>query len=457
MIFDEFILLFRSDSKQVTAEVDTLNKEIEKLKSLGKNRSEEQSKQLVDYQKQVKELNEILKTNQERYDNIAASAEKAAQAALLGFGGLAKAVFGSASENSNLEVTAKRLGETAENLEVIGIMAERAGDSFDGFKNDYDAFVQKNNSQGIKTAPLFELIDRARERVKVYGANPTPDQLGRIYQQFGFGAERYSTLSKSKEEFASEKARASSLSKNFNEDAKAAREFDKAWVGVKEDLSVIARIITTDVAPALKTLESVLRPLAKFAQEHPVATGYASVPIAIGASALSLKVIEGLFGGLVVRTATADVAATAAGGGVSLLVPIVVAAVASYIGKQAYDYSSTHGFNANKNISNSKIGEKVSKSQMSLQDAINNFGDKDSTEALIRNSHAILSSARNTTIGTSTGIGTQTSSKSINVNVGNVTVNTNSTDVTGISRDISSQLVKHINTAITNIDDGVAY
>lgn len=452
MILNEFILLFKSDSKQVAADVADLTKKIEALKDKGRGRSEQENKDLKEYQKNVKILNEELKQNQERYDNIAKSAEKAGQAVLLGFGGLAKSVLGSAATNSALQVQGNLIGVNAQKLREYGAAAESAGGSAEELIGYYNDIFTRNAAAGLKTKPIDQLFDDIRAQLKAAGNNPA--QRSFVFQRFGVPQGVQPLLNLPDAQYKAARKQGADVADNLQKGADAAREFDKAIKEINQDFASVITAVTTQLTPAIKALEKAIAPILKSLAQNPGAAlgaaGAGSIVAGYGSLAIGKSILKTL--GIGAAGGAAGEAAGAAGLTGSTLGAGAILVGGALLAKAAYDYSSKHGFNAPKSGSLRTYSESVSDSdtpELAAQRARRGYADT------LKAAKSNLSFASQSQIGTLSPSGG--GNKNVDVKIGNITIQTNATDVTGIASSISSHLERQINNTISNVDDGVAY
>jgi FtsZ-binding cell division protein ZapB len=440
MILSEFLLLFKSDAKQVSADVAELTKKIEALKAKGKDRSTQESKDLKDYEKSLKSVNEQLKQNQTHYDDIANSAAKAGQAILLGFGGLARSVLGSAATNSALQVQAELIGTNAKQLREFGAAAEIAGGSASDLVSWYNNIFTANAAKGLPTLPLPELLDKIRQKLKLIGNDPAKRSFE--LQRFGVPQGAQPLLNLSDEQYRAARKQGKEVAANLEDGAKAAREFDQAFTKIKQDFAAVATAITTHLTPSLVELEKAIAPFLKnLAQNPALATGVGAAA-AVGGAAATAGVAKSF-----VRLAVGGAGAGAAAGGAAILPAAAIIGGGALLAKLAYDWSKTHGYNEIKE--SARTASEPLPPELMMQQARREYGKS------LEYAKQHITNATTSQIGAISA--DNVSNRTNNVKIDKIEVNTSATDAAGIATSISDHLQRQINSTISNVDDGVAY
>ena len=457
MILDEFVLLFKSDAKQASADVAELSKKIELLKAKGKDRDTEENKQLAEYTKQLKEQSEVLKINDQQYQKLAESAAGYVTAAVSG-ASIIKSVFGSAETNAQLALTAKTYGLQTKELNALAIANEQAGGSQDEFIASQVKLVQLNSQLGgAKTDSPDAIITRLRAQLNGL------DQATKLFKINQWGLPPLPILIATDERYAKVLKSGQALSSSIDDQTAAATEFRQEWVEIKEGVDKVVGSMTIGLLPLMRELNKLLLPILNALGDSPGGSVLAGVTGAGAATFLGKKLVKtilpkavGAGAGAAEGVAGLGLAATAAVGGTFL------GSLGLLFGLKSAIDEKTHGANAlrygksneNKSASSdiiSRSSEPLENSPYLLQQ--HDLRHKGDLSSLLQSNQSALALASG--LDLTPGSYQNSNSRTVNVKVGDININSNATDTSGIASDISTQLERHINAAISNMDDGV--
>lgn len=534
MILDTFYMLFKSDTSQAAKGVADLEKKIAGLTKLGEYRTDKETKNLKEAQKQYKELNQQLKETENQYTKVAESLVQATTGAIT-FGSIIKGIFSTGSLNSNLQVQSKLIGQTTTDLKAYGAAAKAAGGSSEDAAGYIQGLFERFSAIGLgsRVPKAGQIFDKIRQQLKLAGSDL--GQREGVFQRFNVPQGLKPLLSLSDEEYAKSIALNQKLADNTAAGAEEARKYSESWANVQSSLSGVFTTIGTDLFPAFETVNKELVDFFDYLKDNKGIAELTFTGAAIAVTAFS----GALVGTLVPALATlGTVAATA-------LAPLAIITGGVALGKAAYNYSSTHGFNASKgapatsgsvsrqdqNIafwmsqgytreqaaawaatSMSESGDnpaavgdggrargsfqwhpdrqadilrglginvgtashednlraaaweakkrgddiriKAAKTPQEAAALITKYFERpaDITGESIRRGQAALDIAGGTSLG-----GNTTNSKSINVKIGDVNVHTNGSNSQAVSGDVGNELRSQIQTALSNLDDGVKY
>ncbi len=410
MILDTFYLLFKSDSSQAAKGIDELDKKIESLTAKGKKRSEQENKDLKDSLKQRKELNQNLKETEQLYEKITDNIVRAATS-IFSFAAVSKGFLSTTENNSKLAIQGKLLGQSAKDLKAYGYAVESAGGDSEAFSNQ----IQKTSDE------IFEITGKVPAATEVVKKLFQATALGRKQaletgdtSLFNFEAGRAGIIPAARPFFlqTEEEAEKSvnqykSLAEGTNEAAESAREYGKALVYLKASID------------SLFTSDSKILPF------------FANITNNLAGNIAGLA--QGKLGKFIndIQNGNFEEAG------------------------RAYLNFRYGGGKSPSNSNNENLNETTD--NIYNQDLFNT--DKPTQSELVvnalKNSKNSLSAARNTTLGYDSF--NSGSSKSYSVKTGDINVYTNATDAQGIARDASSEWLRQITSAISNLDDGVSH
>ncbi len=450
MILDTFYLLFKSDSKQASNDVSELAKKIELLKNKGKDRSEQENKDLKESIKRHKELSNELTENTNQYVKMAEGIAGVITAAI-SFRAISNGIFGTAADNSGLQVQADLIGQSTVNLKAYGQAAKDAGGSSEALTGYLQGLFERFSAVGLGSSipEVSEVLGKIRSQLKIAGGDL--GQRERIFQAFNVPQGLKPLLSLPDAEYDKVIARNLELAENTEKGAKIARAYAESWSEVENSLNTTFTAIGSEVLPAFRDINKELitffSSISKNKQELDyIKTGIEAIAVVITAALIPALISMGA----AAATAAAPVLAIAAVG------------VGAFKGaKFLYDYSSTHGYNspASPKGSSSKIpGESYRTSSEELDDPKN----AGILQQILRGRHADLINngkdsidfATKSQLGVNGGSG---GNRSVSVKTGDIHVHTNATDAAGISNDLSSEFIRHMQHAISNLDDGVSH
>lgn len=449
MILDTFYLLFKSDSKQVSSDVNELAKKIEILKLKGKDRSEQENKDLKESVKQHKELSATLQENQTQYTKIAEGIAGAVTAAI-SFGSISKGIFGAAADNSALQVQADLIGQSTVNLKAYGQAAKDAGGSSEELGGFLQGLFQRFSAVGLgsKIPEVGEVLGKIRAQLKIAGNDL--GQRERIFQQFNVPQGVKSLLSLPDDEYNKSITKNLELAANTEKGARIARDYAESWSEVENALNTVFTALGSNVLPAFKDVNSELITFFKSVANNKEDLKNITIGIEILAGAIALSLTPALVSmGIAAATAAASITAIAAVG------------LGAYKGtKWLYDWSSTHGFNSG--AKTSAVSKGVPGSFKTSNEALDKPENIDIIKQLqlshvndlVNNGKTSLDFATKSQLGINNNTN---SNKTISVKVGDVHIHTAATDAHGIGDEVSTQLMQHLQSAISNLDDGVNY
>lgn len=421
MIVDAFYLLFKSDSKDAVKDIAELEKKVDSLKQKGKGRSEQENKDYKEYQKQLKERNKDLKEEQQAYDRLTDSLARYA-ASYFSLNAIKSSFLNTVQSNAALQNQADLLGQNSAELKAYGAAAKAAGGSAEALYGYQQSLFERFADLGLNTPEIGNVFTKIREQLKLAGNNPT--QREKVFQNFGVPQELKTLLSLGDEDYNRAIAQAHALTSNIAEAGKVSKEFAAIWAGYDQTIDDINT-----------KLSSKLLPLFKSFYDFAVATG-------------RLRASDNFF----------------------------FPSQSSYDGssseakEKARIFKLSHGDSAHprtnvtdafkKNVS----GDESQNQSDPLAAQKKAFGiptyDPIIEEQLhlgqINRAKQNLDSISQTPIGVSNVTVGSSGARSISVKTGDIHVHSAATDASGIASDVSSQLERHINMAISNMDDGVA-
>jgi hypothetical protein len=156
-VLDTFYLLFKSDAPQAAKEIGNLEKQIDSLKAKGKARSEQENKDLKESTKNLKELRQEQRESGRETEKLTDGLARAA-AAYLSFQTLKAGVLNTAKFNSDLKILSDATGQNADSMLAYSSAIKAAG----GDQQQFLGFVQQLNQQaaeaGIKMRPFEEVM-----------------------------------------------------------------------------------------------------------------------------------------------------------------------------------------------------------------------------------------------------------------------------------------------------------
>jgi hypothetical protein len=426
MILDSFYFLFKSDTKDAQKNVDDLSKKIDTLKDKGKKRSEQENKDLKETIKQHKELSGTLKETEFQYVKIAQGVAEAA-AGVLSFRAVVKGILGTASSNSALQVQGKLINQNTAELKAFGAAAEQAGGHAEDLYDYANTTFQTFSSLGLgdKLPSITKQIDRLRAQIKGLSLG----EATRVLNQIGVSQGLRPLLFLSDSDYEKAITYNRELTKNTEEGAKIARAYAQSWSQVGQAFDSLYTSIGSSALPAMQSLNKEMASFIKYLAE----------------------------------------------GG---------------IGKDIYDIFNPSSRIENKNINKSderpitpndlidvKKGEKRnshyihdSNSQnttkefyLTSSEPLENAFPKDAARmsseynATIARANQAISLATNSQIGFASPAGAiNNNARTLTVKVGDIHINTDSSNSQGIAVNIANDLKSQIYFAISNIDDGVA-
>lgn len=451
MILDTFYLLFKSDTKQASTDVTELSKKIEILKNKGKDRSEQENKGLKEGIKRHKELSNEVAENTNQYVKMAEGIAGVITAAI-SFRAISNGIFGTAADNSGLQVQADLIGQSTVNLKAYGQAAKDAGGNSEALTGYLQGLFERFSAVGLgsKIPEVSEVFGKIRNQLKIAGSDL--GQRERIFQAFNIPQGLKPLLSLPDKQYDEIIARNLELAKNTQEGAKIAREYADSWSQVENAINTTFTAIGSEVLPAFKDVNKELVTFFSNISKNKQELEYIKTGIAAIAAVITAALIPALVSmGTAAAVAAAPVLAIAAVG------------LGAYKGGKAiYDYSATHGYNAGKAppATSSKTNQESYKTSTEPLDDPKNASIlqqimRGKHADLINNGKDSLGFATESQLGVSGGGGG--GHRSVSVKTGDIHVHTNATDAKGISGDMTSELMQHIQHAISNIDDGMAY
>lgn len=216
-VLDTFYLRFKSNAKDAERDVDSLEKKIDSLKAKGKERSEQENKDLKESIKRQKELTQNLK-DQDRQaeklvDNLAGVA-----AAYVGFNAIKSGILNTAEFNRNLAVQARNLNLNKKELREYGAAVKQFG----GDEGSFRGFLAGKAGEAAAIGQPFDAknyITNLRKLIE----NMSPEGQLLFLQDQGVPVDSYGLFRSSDEEFNRTMASAAEFAK-ASEDAYAESE-----------------------------------------------------------------------------------------------------------------------------------------------------------------------------------------------------------------------------------------
>lgn len=449
MILDTFYLLFKSDSKQASNDIGELTKKIDALKSKGKSRSEQEDKDLKESIKRHKELSNEVAENTNQYVKMAEGITGVITAAI-SFRAISNGIFGTAADNSGLQVQADLIGQSTVNLKAYGQAAKDAGGNSEALTGYLQGLFERFSAVGLgsKIPEVSEVLGKIRNQLKIAGGDL--GQRERIFQAFNVPQGLKPLLSLPDAEYDKIIARNLELAENTEKGAKIARAYAESWSEVENSLNTTFTAIGSEVLPAFRDINKELTSFFASISQNKEQLGY----IKTGVEAIAVVIVAALIPAL---TSAGIAAATAA----APILAIAAVGIGAFKGAKAvYDYSATHGYNAKFQSPNSTLkasGENYKTSTESLEDPRN----AGILQQIMKGKHADLINNGKDSLDFATksqlGVGSGGGGKNLSVKTGDIHVHTNATDASGISNDITGELMHHIQHAISNLDDGMSY
>jgi hypothetical protein len=457
MILDEFVLLFKSDAKQASADVAELLKKIELLKDKGKGRTTEENKQLAEYTKQLKEQSEVLKINDQQYQKIAESAAAYVTAAISG-SSLIKNIFGSAENNAQLALTAKTYGLQTKELNALALANEQAGGSQEEFIASQVKLVQLNSQLGgAKTDSPDRIITRLRAQLEGL------DQATKLFKINQWGLPPLPLLIATDERYNQVRKSGESLSQNIESQTAAASEFRQEWVEIKEAVDNVTASATAGLLPVIRELNKLIIPILTGIAKSPVGSLVTEAGAGIGATLLAKSFAKKLLPGIFKNgVGVAEGAAGVGAAGIGAVGGTFLGSLGLLFGLKSAIDEKTHGANALRygktNEHKSSHAEIIKRSSEPEENSPyllyqHDLRHKNDLSSLLQSNQSALALA--SSLDLTPGSYQNSNSRTVNVKVGDINISSNASDTTGIASDISTQLERHINAAISNMDDGV--
>ncbi len=465
MILDTFYLLFKSDSAQATKDVGELDKKVDSLRQTGKKQSEQQQKDTKESTRQHKEFNESLKDTGYQYTKIAESLAQVG-VATLSAGSILKSVFATGEINSNLDTQSKLLGKSALELKAYGAAAEAAGGSSQGFQADIEAQFHRFAALGLNTPSIKEILDKERAVLKQAGDDP--NRRDQAFQNLGINDPGHKLLDiMPDDEYAKTIDKFQKLSDQAEKGAAIAKEYHDSWQEVSSAIDNVVTAMGSDLFPILAPVNRELAEFFNLFKDDGEGAAGVLAAIALGLGAITKGIAGAIFASK--AAAVAEVAAPAAAGGLATLggygtaaaatgaglaIPAAIVAGGAALAYGAYKLSSNYGYGKNATPSD-PLAEK--KKALGIPSSYGAEMDEQLRLGQIARTKRDLDSVSNMPVGVSNIAVGGGSSKNISVKTGDIHVHSAAADASGIASDTASELERHINLAISNMDDGVKY
>ncbi len=451
MILDTFYLLFKSDSAQATKDVGELDKKVDALRQTGKKQSEQQQKDAKESTRQHKEFNESLKDTGYQYTKIAESLAQVG-AATISAGGILKSVFATGEINSNLDTQSKLLGKSALELKAYGAAAESLGGNSGEFAADIEAQFHRFAALGLNTPSIKKILDADRAYIKT---QPNKDQAFQDLQITSTGRKLLDLLPD--EEYAATIDKFTKLSDQVEKGAVVAKEYHESWQEVSSAIDNVATAIGTSLFPVLAPVNHELAEFFNMFKNDGEGAAGVLAAIVVSIAAITKGLVGAAFAARTVAAVevATPVATVAAGAGAAgLAIPTAIVAGGAALAYGAYKLSSAHGFNAPSNQYQAPDALAEKKKALGIPASYGSIMDEQLRLGQINRAKQSLDFVNQTPVGASNiAVG---GGKSTNVKIGDIHIHSAATDAKGIAGDVSNELERHINMAISNMDDGVA-
>lgn len=430
---------------------------------LFKNNSSDLIKGNKDAEKSTKQLGENLKNTGEDATKLGEQYVKmvegatAALTGLVSFRAIASGLFKASDINSDLQLQSNLLGQNVVSLKAYGAAVETLGGNAADFRSNIQGIFEDISSKGGRLPAIDTIIEKFRTVLKTAGGDVSQQQF--LFGKLGISSQSLKSLILLPDkEYTDVIAKQKELAANTEEGAKVAREFQKTWSDVGHSLDSVFTVVGTDVLPTFQDFSSLLIRFFDYLKDNKgLAEGF-FITAASGVTILSAAIVSSLIpalGGLV----------AASGGVAAVLAPLAALADVGVRG-----HNSLLGQGARKIAA--LLDAKIYEDEGMLTDGPSK---KDSfritSEAIGANESAIMAQQRmlrnvgrvKTSLldADSTQFGllgntTSNNSKSINVKIDNINVQTDASNSSEISQGISNNLLSHIRATMANLDDGVA-
>lgn len=291
-ILDTFFLLFKTDAKSAQQDIASLDKQISQLAAKGKKRSEEENKELKELRKQRQEATQDLKDQTREVDKLSGSFAKLAEsgAAALGaftaFGAIKSGILNVTDLNAALNITAKRTGQSVEQLRALDATFQAVGAGKGNFLQVFNSAFEQQSAAFLPVGDPKALLNRIRSQV--YGQHPEVAEgiFNRLGLPFDEGARAFIRTASPKE-WADAFEQGAKNAKLFADQAKVAQDFENQKARTQQALESAYTKLATDILPIVNAS---LQGLADLINNL---TGRSGGEYAIGAAGI----VGGLFGG----------------------------------------------------------------------------------------------------------------------------------------------------------------
>ncbi len=274
-VLDTFYLIFKTDAKGASNDVKNLDRQISELAAKGKQRSEAESKQLQELRKQRQEVTRDLKDERKAVEETGGAYAKmfeslaVAGGAYLSFAALKSGVLNAADFNRQISIQSQIMGVNTREMKAYAYAVEQAGGTVGGFQSALQAAFGAASSAGLPLPGVDTLMRRYHAAIR----GMSPSGKANYLAQLGVsdpGLVRL--LESSDEEFERRIRQGKEHAEVTRQQAKAADEFAESWSRATQSIDQMFSVVSGDVLPAVTKVLDKFSDLAPILKESKVET-----------------------------------------------------------------------------------------------------------------------------------------------------------------------------------------
>lgn len=261
-LLDTFFISFKTDAKGTKEEIAALDKQISELAAKGSKRDEKEIKQLAELRKQRQDYTRDLKDQTREVDRLGDSLGKifegaaGALGAYTAFNAIKSGVLDVTNFNSALNITAQRTGETTQKLREFDAIFQSAGSQRGTGLQLFSSIFEAQAGSGLSTSNPGALLGQLRSAAlfSTEGLSGTgrASRIEQNFQRLGISDPAAKALiSGPIADFNAAIAEAAKNAQLSTDEAKKAREFEKAQAHTQTALQTAYTKIADDVLPSL--------------------------------------------------------------------------------------------------------------------------------------------------------------------------------------------------------------